>query len=99
MGRSERIAIIKEIEQKREGSKLICYLTSDRQNAAAMMTKDILPLIANHVRTDGRHRKVDVFIFTHGGDTLTGFGLARLLREYADSDYAARKLTHPTLEN
>jgi hypothetical protein len=50
-----------------------------------MMTKDILPLFASHIRTDGRHNKIDVFMFTHGGDTLTGFGLARLIREYSDS--------------
>ncbi len=82
MGRTERQAIISEIEHRR-GSKLVCYLTSDRQNAAQKMMKDILPLFANHLRTDGKHEKVDVFIFTHGGDTLTGFGLARLIREYA----------------
>ena len=85
MGRNERLRIIREIEQKRGGSKLVCYLTSDRQNAAAMMNKDILPLFASHLRTDGMHKKIDVFIFTHGGDTLCGFGLARLIREYSDS--------------
>lgn len=82
MGRSDRLKIIAEIERSR-GSKLICYLTSNRQNAASMMLKDVLPLFANHMRSDA-NRKVDVFIFTHGGDTLAGFGLARLLREYCD---------------
>lgn len=84
MGRTERLSLISEIE-KRRGSKLICYLTSDRPNASVKMMKDILPLFANHLRTDGRYKKVDVLVFTHGGDTLTGFGLARLIREYADT--------------
>jgi len=50
----------------------------------AQMKKDILPRFANQVRTAGKHRRLDVFIFTQGGDTITAFGLARLLREFAD---------------
>jgi hypothetical protein len=52
---------------------------------AVKMMKDILPIFINHLRTDGMHERIDVFLFTHGGDTLTGFGLARLIREYATS--------------
>lgn len=83
MGRRERLSIISEIETLRQ-SKLVSYLTSDRPNAAALMNKDILPRFVDQLRVDGRHPRLDVFLFTHGGDTITAFGLARLVREYAD---------------
>ena len=83
MGRNERIEIIREIEERRD-SKVITYLTSDRPNANAQMQKDVLPLFVNQIRSIEQQSKIDVFMFTHGGDTITAFGLARLLREYAD---------------
>lgn len=83
MGRDQRKEILREIEKHRN-SKVIAYLTSNRPNANAQMKKDILPRFVNQIRTAGRHERLDVFIFTQGGDTITAFGLARLLREYAD---------------
>ncbi len=83
MGRDERKDILRELERHRN-SKVIAYLTSNRPNANAQMKKDILPRFVNQVRTSGKHKHLDVFIFTQGGDTITAFGLARLLREYAD---------------
>jgi hypothetical protein len=78
----ERKALITAIEQKRK-SRLICFLTSDRQNANAIIAKDALPLFFNHLRQIGEVSRLDLLLFTTGGDTLAAFGLARLLREFA----------------
>lgn len=85
MGRKERIAIIQEIQEKRK-SKVFCYLTSDRPNAEVQMKKDILPIFVQQLRhlNIKSSLKIDIFMFTHGGDTLAAFGLSRLLREYSD---------------
>jgi len=83
---AQRKAILDKLEKER-GTKLICYLTSDRPNAQAQIANDVWPLFANHVvelRGKGWTGKLDVLIFTTGGDTLAAFGLARLLRESAD---------------
>lgn len=82
MGRTERQALIRKIEEYRK-SKLICYLTSDRPNLTVDMQKNILPIIDEHLRQQRAYPKIDVFIVTLGGDILTGFGLSRLLREYS----------------
>lgn len=79
---TERKALITAIEQKRK-SRLICFLTSDRQNANAIIAKDALPLFFNHLRQIGEVPRLDLLLFTTGGDTLAAFGLARLLREFA----------------
>src|SRR5229473_8223115 len=82
--RQDRTQLIAQIEQMRS-SHVICYLTSDRENAVGLMAKDAIPLFFNHLKQFADHRKVDVFIFTVGGDTLAAFGLSRLLREFTQS--------------
>ncbi len=79
---NERRSLITAIEQKRK-SRLICFLTSDRQNANAIVAKDAIPFFFNQLRQIGEVPRLDLMIFTAGGDTLAAFGLARLLREFA----------------
>jgi putative intracellular protease/amidase len=81
--RTDRLALIQQLEKHRS-SRVICYLTSDRQNADAPMMKDVLPLFYEHLVALGSPARVDVFLFTNGGDTMAAFGLARLLREFAE---------------
>ncbi|MGH9432545.1 MAG: SDH family Clp fold serine proteinase [Terriglobia bacterium] len=84
MARQDRIELIRKIEEPR-GSRLICCLTSDRQNAQGVVAKDFIPVFFNHLSEFQDLKKVDVFMFTEGGDTLAAFGLSRLLREFTDS--------------
>ena len=78
----DRKPLIDEIQHKRS-SRLVCYLTSDRQNAAAIIAKDALPIFFNQLRPHGKMERLDVLIFTAGGDTLAAFGLGRLTREFS----------------
>lgn len=80
--RAERKELIAKIEAKRK-SRLICFLTSDRLNATAIIAKDAIPVFFNHLRQIGHVDRLDLMVFTTGGDTLAAFGLARLLREFA----------------
>lgn len=80
----QRKDLISGIE-KRRGSRLVCYITSDRQNAPAIIAKDAIPIFFNQLREIGQVEKVDVLLSTAGGDTLAAFGLARLVREFARS--------------
>jgi hypothetical protein len=82
MGRTNRIELIRKIEKHR-GSRLLCCLTSDRQNAMGMIAKDFIPVFFGQLGGFQGHKKVDVFIFTQGGDSLAAFGLSRLVREFA----------------
>jgi|SRR5579863_6526677 len=77
----ERRKLIAAIEARRK-SRLICYLTSDRQNATAIIAKDALPFVFNQLREIGQVPRIDLLVFTAGGDTLAAFGLAKLLREF-----------------
>ncbi len=84
MARADRIDLIRRIEARRR-SQLICCLTSDQQNAQGIIAKDFIPVFFNHLSGFQDYGKVDVFIFTQGGDILAAFGLSRLLREFTTS--------------
>jgi len=84
MARKERIELIRRIEDER-GSRLICCLTSDRANAPGFFAKDFIPVFFEHLSGFHDCKKVDVFVFTQGGDTLAAFGLSRLVREFTYS--------------
>jgi len=85
MAVAERKEIIKQIQEKRGNSRLICCLTSDRDNTQGQIAKDFLFRFFQHLRTTPNLEKLDVMLFTLGGDTLAAYALARLARQFAKS--------------
>lgn len=83
MGAEQRKAIIQQIQEKRGNSRLICCLTSDRDNAQGQIAKDFLFRFFQHLRTTPNLEKLDVLMFTLGGDTLAAYALGRLVRQFA----------------
>lgn len=81
--RQKRIKLIQDLENER-GSRILCYLTSDRRNLEARIAKDALPFIYEHLKVFGHVKKIDLFLFTNGGDTLAGFGIVNKIREFCD---------------
>lgn len=61
----------KQLEALRK-SKLIVYVTSDRQNAETNIAADILVPLANHLDTIGDVEKISLFLYSNGGSTLAG---------------------------
>jgi hypothetical protein len=83
MGAEQRKALIEQIQEKRGNSRLICCLTSDRDNAQGQIAKDFLFRFFQHLRKMPNLEKLDVLLFTLGGDTLAAYALARLVRQFA----------------
>jgi hypothetical protein len=79
-----RKELIQQIEGYRE-SRVICYFTGDRKNQEVQIGDDALPIIAQHLSDIGKVVKLDLLIYSRGGNTLTGFALANALREFADT--------------
>lgn len=84
MASQERKALIGEIQTKRGGSRLICCLTSDRENVQGQFAKDFLFRFFQHLRSTDKVEKLDIFLFTLGGDTLAAYALSRFLRQFSD---------------
>lgn len=83
MARKDRVALIKGIEKKR-GSKVIVYITSDRQNLAGQIGSDAVPVIERHLRgvIGPRTKRLDLFLYSTGGDANMPWSLVSMIREY-----------------
>jgi hypothetical protein len=80
--REERLQLICRLEELR-GAKVICYITGDRENVNTRIAPDVLPVLYRHLEMHREHEKIEIFIYTRGGDVLTPLRLVRLIREYA----------------
>lgn len=80
----ERIEIIKKIESLR-GSKVVTYVTSDRQGPVnARVAMDIIPIISAQLRKIGKTEKIDLVLYSSGGDTMVPWRLVSMIREYCN---------------
>ncbi len=79
---SDRIRLIQELENLR-GSRVIAYVTSDRQPPfQAQMAMDVVRRFYNHLVSIQQCEKIDLFLFSTGGDTMVPWRLVNLIREY-----------------
>jgi len=68
VSRENRKKLIKEIETKR-GSKVITYVTSDREGLSVQIAGDVISLIHEHILAlkEEERTKLDLFIYSRGG--------------------------------
>lgn len=84
MSRDERKTLIKQIEEKR-GSKVIAYITNDRYNQP--INPDVVPIIHKHIMAldHSKEEKLDLFIYSRGGNSDTPWAIVSMFREYAQT--------------
>ena len=98
----ERNQLIRKIEENR-GSRVITYITSDRPGPVnARVAMDVIPVMSRQLRAIGKAGKIDLFLYSTGGDTLVPWRLVSMMREYCDQfsvlvPYKAVSYTHLTL--
>lgn len=64
-------------------SKLITLFTGDRQGLETRIAGDCLPLISSLLsKIEDTQDRITLFLYTPGGDTIAGWGLVNLLRQY-----------------
>ncbi len=73
--------LINQIQEAR-GSKVICYVTGDRQHLETRIAHDCHSIIFNHLRQMDETEKIDLFLYTQGGISVAGWGLVHLIREF-----------------
>jgi ClpP class serine protease len=81
--REQRKDLIKKIQEVRS-SKIIVYFTADRQNLGTQMGSDTIPLFFEHLQSIKKVEKIDLFLYTRGGHTLTPNRIVHLMREFCD---------------
>lgn len=85
MGKNERLAIIDQIQQKRN-SHVISYVTSTRVGFEVQMAIDSVRKVYDHLQSINLPREevsVDLFLHSNGGDGTVPWRLVTLIREFA----------------
>ena len=84
MGKAERLDLIKKIQTKRN-SKLVTYVLTDRPGYNVFIGSDTPRIFYEHL--DGettKFPKLDVFVYSIGGDTSAPWRIISLFREFAE---------------
>lgn len=86
MSRENRKKIIQDIEKKRN-SKVIAYVTSDRQGHSVQIAGDVVSLIHEHILelNETERSKLDLFIYSRGGQSDVPWALVSMFREYSQT--------------
>ena len=82
MGRSERVKIIKEIQEYRN-SKLVSYVLGDRVTLETKIHSEVLPFFYNLLKRKKKDQPVDLFLYGIGGITTAAWGITNLLNEFS----------------
>ncbi|MEK6657039.1 MAG: hypothetical protein AABY58_06305 [Nitrospirota bacterium] len=81
MSLKDRVELIEQIEKHRK-SRLISYITGDRQPFATKIADDVIPMFERHLQKVGESNTISLFLYTRGGDMLAPIRLAKLIRNY-----------------
>lgn len=81
MARQNRLGLISDIGRRRE-SAVICYITGDRENLSTRIAPDVIPTFYRHLEMLPKQKRIDLFLYTRGGDVITPWRLVQLIREY-----------------
>ena len=83
MATAQRLELIRRI-QKLRGSRVIAYVCSDRQGAAAQIGDDAVRPMYDHVRRIGKTESIDLYLYSRGGAVEVPWRMVSMLREYCD---------------
>ena len=76
-----RLDLIKQIEQER-GSKVVCYITGDRDKFSTKIGDDVIPILFRHLELIGNTNNIDLLLYTRGGDMVVPIRIVKLIRSY-----------------
>lgn len=75
--------LIREIEKKR-GSRIITYVTSDRFGCSSQIAGDVVSIIHDHILTmkEEERAKLDLYVYSRGGHSDVPWTIVSMFREY-----------------
>jgi hypothetical protein len=84
---SNRKEAIQKIEKIRT-SKVICYLTGDKQPFITQIGEDIIPILLKHLELMGEQDNIDLLLYTRGGDMVVPIRIVKLIRTYCKKKFS-----------
>lgn len=88
MSKEKRKEIISRIEDKRK-SKVIVYITSDREGLSVPIADDVSPIIHEHILElkENKKEKFDFLIYSRGGQSDVPWTIVSMFREYSQKGF------------
>ena len=83
MAAAERKELILQLEEQLQ-CRVIVLVTGDRQGMETKLAGDVLSLVSEHLSGLGFTKRLALFLYTPGGDTIAAWGLVNLLRQYCE---------------
>lgn len=68
--------------EKSRNSKLLVYITGDRQGMETQIAADTLDYFSEHLDKIGKTNKISLLLYTRGGDTMVAYSLVNLIRQF-----------------
>jgi hypothetical protein len=75
--------LIQRLEKERN-SRVISYVTGDRQPFATRLAGDVVPFLNEQLEKIGKVKKISLFLYTSGGDMLAPIRIVKLIRNHCD---------------
>ena len=80
----KRKELIKQIQEIRN-SKVIVYITGDRQPIGSIIAEDaVRPLYEHLLSIKNNKKKIDLFLYSRGGDVSVPWRIVSMFREFCD---------------
>lgn len=79
----DRLDNYKKIEDQRK-SKLLVYVTGDRPGFETQIHPEVLDYFINHLDNLKKEKKITLYLYTRGGNTLAAWSLTNLIRQFCD---------------
>jgi hypothetical protein len=79
----QRKKLFKKIEAFTD-SRVLCYVTGDRQNLEIQIAPDALDHFADHLDAIGVTKRISLILYSRGGNTLAGWSIVNLVKQFCD---------------
>ena len=80
----ERIPLYQSLERE-QNSKVLVYVTGDRQGMETQIHSEVLDLFLDHLDTFGKTEKISLYLYSRGGHTLAGWTIVNLIRQFCNT--------------
>jgi len=75
--------LIEQIQDIRS-SKVISYITGDRQPIGSIIAEDAVRPLYEHLLSIGKNERIDLFLYSRGGDVSVPWRIVSMFREFCD---------------
>jgi len=79
----DRLPLYQELGAKRN-TKVIVYVTGDRRQLETQVSPEVVDLFTCHLDPVAKDKRISLYLYTRGGDTLAAWNIANLIRQFAD---------------